>query len=110
MKDDCAVGVERGFLLVDPWSRRPVALAPQAARARGGAFDGGGAGGVERAAALVAGAAGALVAPALRERGALSTVERQIDWLRHNGCGAACRRSDPESPVDMLIARTREET
>jgi carboxylate-amine ligase len=52
------------------------------------------------------------VSVALRDRGTLSTVERQIDWLRHNGCGAARQRrcSDPESLVDMLIARTREET
>lgn len=52
------------------------------------------------------------VAVALRERGTLSTVERQIDWLRHNGSGAARQRRcpDPESLVDMLIARTREET
>jgi len=52
------------------------------------------------------------VAPALRDRGTLSTVERQMDWLRHNGCGAARQRRcpDPESLVDMLIARTREET
>jgi carboxylate-amine ligase len=49
---------------------------------------------------------------ALRDRGTLSTVEQQLDWLRHNGCGAARQRrcSDPESLVDMLIARTREET
>lgn len=49
---------------------------------------------------------------ALRDRGTLSTVERQIDWLRHNGCGAARQRRcpDPKSLVDMLIARTREET
>jgi carboxylate-amine ligase len=52
------------------------------------------------------------VAPALRDRGTLSTVERQMDWLRHNGCGAARQRRcpDPVSLVDMLIARTREET
>ncbi len=51
------------------------------------------------------------VGAALRERGTLSTVERHIDWLRHNGCGAARQRrcQDPESLVDMLIARTREE-
>ncbi|MGI5505977.1 carboxylate-amine ligase [Lentzea sp. CA-135723] len=49
---------------------------------------------------------------ALRDRGTLSTVEQQLDWLRHNGCGAARQRRcpDPESLVDMLIARTREET
>ena len=52
------------------------------------------------------------VSVALRDRGTLSTVERQMDWLRHNGCGAARQRRcpDPESLVDMLIARTREET
>ncbi|MEU3643535.1 glutamate--cysteine ligase [Lentzea sp. NPDC034063] len=52
------------------------------------------------------------VAVALRDRGTLSTVEHQLDWLRHNGCGAARQRRcpDPESLVDMLIARTREET
>ncbi|SDP71575.1 carboxylate-amine ligase [Lentzea jiangxiensis] len=52
------------------------------------------------------------VGAALRDRGTLSTVERQIDWLRHNGCGAARQRRcpDPESLVDLLIARTREET
>ncbi|MFI6099592.1 glutamate--cysteine ligase [Lentzea sp. NPDC051213] len=52
------------------------------------------------------------IAVALRDRGTLSTVERQMDWLRHNGCGAARQRRcpDPESLVDMLIARTREET
>ncbi|SMD17177.1 carboxylate-amine ligase, partial [Lentzea albidocapillata] len=52
------------------------------------------------------------VAVALRDRGTLSTVEQQLDWLRHNGCGAARQRRypDPESLVDMLIARTREET
>jgi carboxylate-amine ligase len=51
------------------------------------------------------------VAPALRDRGTLSTVERHMDWLRHNGCGAARQRrcQDFESLVDMLIARTREE-
>ncbi|SEQ61247.1 MULTISPECIES: carboxylate-amine ligase [Lentzea] len=49
---------------------------------------------------------------ALRDRGTLSTVEQQLDWLRHNGSGAARQRRspDPESLVDMLIARTREET
>lgn len=49
---------------------------------------------------------------ALRDRGTLSTVEHQLDWLRHNGCGAARQRRcpEPESLVDMLIARTREET
>lgn len=49
---------------------------------------------------------------ALRDRGTLSTVEQHIDWLRHNGCGATRQRRcpDPESLVDMLIARTREET
>ncbi|MGW6449116.1 carboxylate-amine ligase [Lentzea sp. NPDC055074] len=49
---------------------------------------------------------------ALRDRDTLSTVEHQLDWLRHNGCGAARQRRcpDPESLVDMLIARTREET
>jgi carboxylate-amine ligase len=49
---------------------------------------------------------------ALRDRGTLSTVEQHMDWLRHNGCGAARQRRcpDPESLVDMLIARTREET
>ncbi|MFD5825234.1 hypothetical protein [Lentzea sp. NPDC060358] len=48
----------------------------------------------------------------LRERGTLSTVERQIDRLRHNGCVAARprRHPDPQSLVDDLIARTREET
>ncbi|MDT7788518.1 MAG: glutamate---cysteine ligase / carboxylate-amine ligase [Pseudonocardiales bacterium] len=52
------------------------------------------------------------VAVALRDRGTLSTVEQQLDWLRHNGSGAARQRRcpDPESLVDMLIARTREET
>jgi carboxylate-amine ligase len=52
------------------------------------------------------------VAVALRDRGTLSTVERQMDWLRHNGCGATRQRRcpDPESLVDTLIARTREET
>jgi carboxylate-amine ligase len=51
------------------------------------------------------------VSVALRDRGTLSTVERQIDWLRHNGSGAARQRRcpDPESLVDMLIARTRED-
>jgi carboxylate-amine ligase len=49
---------------------------------------------------------------ALRDRGTLSTVEQHMAWLRHNGCGAARQRRcpDPESLVDMLIARTREET
>ncbi|MEV6718116.1 glutamate--cysteine ligase [Lentzea sp. NPDC051208] len=52
------------------------------------------------------------VSVALRDRDTLSTVEQQLDWLRHNGCGAARQRRcpDPESLVDMLIARTREET
>ncbi|HUQ61663.1 glutamate--cysteine ligase [Lentzea sp.] len=63
--------------------------------------------GFDRAVALVE-----HVGAALRDRGTLSTVERQIDWLRHNGCGAARQRRcpDPESLVDELIARTREET
>lgn len=50
-------------------------------------------------------------APALRDRDQLSTVERHMEWLRHNGCGAARQRrtEDVESLVDMLIAKTRED-
>lgn len=151
------VGVEQEFLLVDPSSRRPVALAPRVReisrapqpatevavpaesiralvmtepseqrvddsvlraaywRASRDGVDGLAADphtgklspAFDRAVSLLE-----HVEVALRDHGTLSTVEQQLDWLRHNGCGAARQRRcpDPESLVDMPIARTREET
>ncbi|HEX7304389.1 hypothetical protein [Lentzea sp.] len=119
--NDHTVGVEQILLLMNPGTRRPAPLAEQAlfvVRALGDQVvrspfvaepserrvDAP----VPRAAcwrALV-NSAGA----ALRDRGALSTVERQLGSSCHNGCGAARRRRHPQSLVDDLVARTREET